>query len=146
MQTPSPCRHHPPSCLPPPSPHQPQGLSVMEHPHCSPTGVAAPDHTYPACRVHCLKCQGTRDFLNCWRRGLRWVHLEPHQKWTFFLTHLRPEIVWGNTKYPDAKRLPVLANGGLLHTTRGEIGKILFFLQRRFLFSRIPKLPTVKTD
>ena len=25
-----------------------------------------------------------------------------------------------NTKYPDAKSLPVLANGGLLHTTRGE--------------------------
>ena len=35
------------------------------------------------------------------------------------LTHLRPEIVFGTLNI-YAKRLPVLANGGLLHTTRGE--------------------------
>ena len=52
----------------------------------------------------------------------------------------------GNTKHPDAKSFPVLANGGLLHTTRGENREILFFVQRKFLFSRIPKLATVKTD
>ena len=31
-------------------------------------------------------------------------------------------------KQPDAKSLPVLTNGGLLHTTRGENKQILFFV------------------
>ena len=54
-----------------------------------------------------------------------------------------PQDWRGNAQCPDAKSLPIHANSGLLHTTEG---KILFFGQRNFLFSQIPKLPTAKTD
>ena len=61
------------------------------------------------------------------------------------LCHLRPDCFW-NTKCLTQKDFQYLQAVASSTQQEGKIGKILFFVQRTFLFSRTAKLPTVKTD